>query len=45
MALADFDPQQMAELADRYGLEIQPDSIPALCDQHGLTDPMLQASH
>jgi hypothetical protein len=45
MALADFDPQQMAELADRYGLEIQPDSIPALCDQHGLTHPMLQASH
>jgi mannose-6-phosphate isomerase-like protein (cupin superfamily) len=45
MASPDFDPQQMAEVAGRYGLELQPDSIPALCAEHGLTHPMLQASH
>src|SRR5215204_5941270 len=31
MASPAFDPQQMAELADHYGLEIRPDSIPELC--------------
>jgi hypothetical protein len=45
MASPDFDPQQMAEIAGRYGLELQPESIPALCAEHGLTHPMLQASH
>ena len=45
MASPDFAPQQMAELAGRYGIELQPDSIPALCSTHGLTHPMLQASH
>jgi hypothetical protein len=33
----------MAEGAARYGLELQPESIPALCAEHGLTHPMLQA--
>ena len=44
MASPDFDPQQMAEGAARYGLELQPESVPALCAAHGLTHPMLQAS-
>ena len=44
MGSPDFDPQQMAALAGRYGLEIQPDSIPGLCAQHGLTHPMLEAT-
>ena len=43
MASPGFDPQQMAEGAARYGLELQPESIPALCAEHGLTHPMLQA--
>jgi mannose-6-phosphate isomerase-like protein (cupin superfamily) len=45
MASPAFDPQQMAELAGHFGLEIRPDSIPELCAAHGLTHPMLQASH
>jgi mannose-6-phosphate isomerase-like protein (cupin superfamily) len=45
MASSAFDPQQMAELAGHYGLEIRPDSIPELCAAHGLTHPMHQASH
>jgi mannose-6-phosphate isomerase-like protein (cupin superfamily) len=45
MASPDFDPQRMAEGAARYGLELQPDSIPALCAEHGLTHPMLQATN
>ena len=45
MASPNFDPQQMAEGAARYGIELQPESIPALCAEHGLTHPMLQASH
>jgi len=45
MASPAFDPQQMAELAGHYGLEIRPDSVPELCAAHGLTHPMLQASH
>jgi mannose-6-phosphate isomerase-like protein (cupin superfamily) len=44
MASPDFDPQQTEELASRYGIELQPDSIPLLCAEHGLTHPMLQAS-
>ena len=44
MASPNFDPQQMAELAGRYGIEMQPDSIPMICAEHGLTHPMLAAS-
>ena len=44
MASPNFDPQQMAELAGRYGIELQPDSIPMICAEHGLTHPMLAAS-
>jgi mannose-6-phosphate isomerase-like protein (cupin superfamily) len=45
MGSPEFDQQQMAELASRYGLELQPDSIPELCRAHGLTHPMLVTSH
>ena len=39
MASPAFDPQRMAEIADRYGIEIRPDSVPQLCAAHGLTHP------
>jgi mannose-6-phosphate isomerase-like protein (cupin superfamily) len=44
MGSPEFDEQQMAELASRYGLELQPDSVPELCGQHGLSHPMLVTS-
>jgi mannose-6-phosphate isomerase-like protein (cupin superfamily) len=44
MASPDFGPQQIADGAARYGLELQPDSIPALCAKHGLTHPTLHAN-
>ena len=37
----EFDPARIAELGARYGLEFQPDSIPRLCEEHGLDHPML----
>jgi mannose-6-phosphate isomerase-like protein (cupin superfamily) len=36
----DFDPSQMGALGARYGLEFQPDSVPELCEEHGLEFPM-----
>ena len=45
MASPSFDPEQMTELAIRYGIELQLDSIPLLCAKHQLKHPMLQASH
>jgi mannose-6-phosphate isomerase-like protein (cupin superfamily) len=36
----DFDPGQLVELGARYGLEFQPESVPALCEEHGLEFPM-----
>jgi mannose-6-phosphate isomerase-like protein (cupin superfamily) len=44
MASPDFDPSQMAELGARYGLEFDPESVPRLCAEHGLTHPMLEAN-
>jgi len=35
------DPAQLGELWARYGLEFQPDSVPRLCEEHGLDHPML----
>ncbi len=37
----DFDPAQIAARAGHYGLEVQPESIPRLCEEHGLDHPML----
>ena len=31
------DPEQLAQLNDRYGLEMQPDSVPGLLERFGLT--------
>jgi hypothetical protein len=36
----DFDPAQLGELGARYGLEFQPDSVPRLCEEHGLEHPL-----
>ena len=36
---ADTDPAELGALADRYGLELQPDSVPRLCEEYGLTYP------
>ena len=43
--LARLRPATDGRARGRYGLELQPDSIPELCAEHGLTHPMLQASH
>jgi mannose-6-phosphate isomerase-like protein (cupin superfamily) len=41
MEAPDFDPAQLGELGARYGLELQPDSVPRLCEEHGLDHPLL----
>ena len=41
MEAPEFDPAQLGELGARYGLEFQPDSVPRLCEEHGLDHPML----
>ncbi len=37
----DSDPAQLGELGARYGIEFQPDSVPRLCEEHGLDHPLL----
>jgi mannose-6-phosphate isomerase-like protein (cupin superfamily) len=37
----DFDPSGLGELGARYGLEFQPESVPRLCEEHGLDHPLL----
>jgi mannose-6-phosphate isomerase-like protein (cupin superfamily) len=44
MEAPDFDPAQLGELGARYGLEFQPDSVPRLCEEHGLDHPLLHMS-
>jgi mannose-6-phosphate isomerase-like protein (cupin superfamily) len=39
----DFDPGQLGELGARYGLEFKPESLPELCEEHGLEHPFLDA--
>jgi hypothetical protein len=41
---AEPDPAGLAELGDRYGLEFQPESIPRLCEEHGLVHPLADAA-
>ena len=36
----DFSPELLVELAARYGHEFDLDSVPRLCEEHGLTFPM-----
>ncbi len=37
----ELEPETIAPMADRYGLEIDPSSIPLLCERHGLKFPAL----
>jgi mannose-6-phosphate isomerase-like protein (cupin superfamily) len=43
MESPDLDPARLPELGARYGLEFDPESVPRLCEEHGLTHPMLEA--
>jgi mannose-6-phosphate isomerase-like protein (cupin superfamily) len=36
----DFSPEKLGPLGEKYGLEFQPDSVPQLCEEHGLNFPM-----
>jgi hypothetical protein len=38
----EFDPEKLAELGAGYGLHFNPESVPELCAEHGLTHPMLE---
>ncbi len=40
---AEDAPAQLGELGARYGIEFQPESLPRLCEEHGLEHPLLQA--
>jgi mannose-6-phosphate isomerase-like protein (cupin superfamily) len=44
MSSPDFGPPQLGELGARYGMEFDPQSIPRLCAEHGLTHPFLEAA-
>jgi mannose-6-phosphate isomerase-like protein (cupin superfamily) len=41
MQSPEFNPAQMGELGARYGLELDPESVPRLCSEHGLDHPLL----
>jgi mannose-6-phosphate isomerase-like protein (cupin superfamily) len=41
---ADFDPEEFGALGARYGLEFDPESVPRLCEEHGLTHPLLEST-
>jgi mannose-6-phosphate isomerase-like protein (cupin superfamily) len=43
MASPEFDRAQIAPLGARYGVEFDPESIPRLCEEHGLDHPALHA--
>ena len=36
----DFTPEKLGPLGAKYGLEFQPDSVPRLSEEHGLSFPM-----
>ncbi|HEY7151221.1 MAG TPA: cupin domain-containing protein [Solirubrobacterales bacterium] len=40
----DFNPEELGALGARYGLEFDPESVPRLCEEHGLTHPLLEAA-
>jgi mannose-6-phosphate isomerase-like protein (cupin superfamily) len=42
MAGADFQPAAMVELAGGYGVELDLETIPRICAEHGLRHPMLE---
>ena len=37
----EFAPEELASLDAEYGISFQPESVPELCAEHGLTHPML----
>ena len=37
------DPANLGDLSARYGLEMRPETVPAICEEHGLTHPMFEA--
>jgi mannose-6-phosphate isomerase-like protein (cupin superfamily) len=41
MQKPEFEPATLGEIGARYGVELQPDSVPRLCAEHGLDHPML----
>jgi mannose-6-phosphate isomerase-like protein (cupin superfamily) len=43
-AAPDFSMEQLPPLAGRYGLEVNPDSVPGLCAEHGLDFPQPPAA-
>ena len=42
MASPDFQPGELGEIGARYGLEFDPESIPRICAEQGLTHPLLE---
>ncbi len=40
---ADPDPSKLLGLGARYGIEFEPESVPRLCAEHGLTHPLLDS--
>ena len=38
-AQPDFSPEELGPLGAKYGLEFQPESVPRLCEEHGLVFP------
>ena len=38
----EFDPDKLEQLGARYGHYFQPETVPDLCAEHGLTHPMLE---
>ena len=41
LASPQFSPKARAEVGARYGMEVQPESVFRLCEEHGLDHPML----
>jgi hypothetical protein len=41
MAAEEPDLSRLDELGERYGIEFQPESVPRLCEEHGLDHPLL----
>jgi mannose-6-phosphate isomerase-like protein (cupin superfamily) len=39
LAEGNFEPEMLGELGARYGLEFDPESVPRLCEEHGLELP------
>jgi mannose-6-phosphate isomerase-like protein (cupin superfamily) len=39
-ASPDFSPEMLGPLGARYGLEFDPESVPRLCEEHGLAFPL-----